>query len=85
MQRMNVYIKDIFVFVNQLDGFLYFPVDFDLFKSPENSDPMIYMGHVIAGIEPDQLLRRNRFLFAEPVMEPELVVAFKDLVVGIER
>jgi len=42
------------------------------------------MHHVIAGVETHQLFDRNRLLFTEPVVKPEFVIAFKDLVVSVE-
>ncbi len=84
VQGVDVHIEYILVFVDQLDGLLDFSVHIDLFQSPEYPYPMIHMHHIIARVETNQFLDRYRFLLTEAVMKPELVIALKDLVVGVE-
>ena len=48
VQRMDTYIKHVFVFIYQADGFLLLSIIHDLFKPVEPPNPMVDMGHIIA-------------------------------------
>ena len=47
VQRMNAYIQQILILVNQPDSLLFLAVVDDLFQSVKPSDAMINMGHII--------------------------------------
>ena len=83
VQRMNVDVQNVAVFVNQADGLLLFAVVFDDLQPVEAAHTVVDVGNVIARVQVVKFFDGQAFLAAETFAQAEFVVTFKKLVVGV--
>ena len=85
MQRVNAYIHNIVVGIDQFDGFLRFAFHLNFLQTAKFSNSVIDVRYIIAYGKGVQFLQRNGLLFGIAVFQVEFVVAFKNLMVSIAR
>ena len=81
---MNADIKDIAVLIDQLDDLLLHAVHIHLSQTFVNADTMVDMYHIITGLQVVNLLQREGLAPFVAVADDEPMVAFKNLMVGID-
>ena len=83
---MDVYVQDVASAVAQSDRLLFLPVDVDFLQASELPDAMVDVHHVVARLKGGELLQSQGLLaLFEAFLQPESVVAFKQLVVGVDQ
>ena len=83
VQRMDVHVQNVAVFVNQADGLLLFAVVFDDLQPVEPAHTVVDVGNVIARVQVVKFFDGQAFLAAEAFAQAEFVVTLKKLVVGV--
>ena len=82
---MNADVKHILILINKADGFLFLPAVHDLFKPVETPHSMVDMRYEITRLKVVDLLKGQGFLAGISFPQVILLVALKDLVIGVEE
>ena len=83
---MDVDVQDVASAVAQANGLLLLPVDVDFLQSSELPDAVVDVHHVVARLKSGEFLEGQGLLaLLEAFLQPESVVAFEQLVVGVDQ
>ena len=83
---MDVDVQDVASPVAQANRFLFLAVDVDFLQTSELPDAVVDVHHVVARLKGGELLEgQGLFALFEAFLQPEPVVAFEQLVVGVDQ
>src|SRR6478609_5456098 len=83
MQRINIHIQYITVFVNNTHRFLHFAIGFYFLQSAISSHTMIYMRYIITRLQIAQGFECDGFVLIVRLFYLVFMVTLEDLVIGI--